>query len=137
MDDLEGKVAVITGGASGIGWAMAQRFAGQGMKVVLADIEEPALEARATELTEAGHEVLAVVTDVSKAEPVQALRDRTLERFGAVHLLCNNAGVGGGGPMQTLTDATGSGCSGSTSGASSTGSRRSCRRWSSRSTATS
>jgi NAD(P)-dependent dehydrogenase (short-subunit alcohol dehydrogenase family) len=104
VEDLEGKVAVITGGASGIGWAMAQRFAAAGMRIVLADIEEPALQKRAAELTDAGHECVGVVTDVSRPEPVHALRDRALERFGAVHVVCNNAGVGGGGPMQSLTE---------------------------------
>jgi NAD(P)-dependent dehydrogenase (short-subunit alcohol dehydrogenase family) len=104
VDDLKGKVAVVTGAASGIGWALAQRFASEGMKVVLADIEQPALDERAAELIHAGHDALAVVTDVSKPEPVHALRDQTLERFGAVHLLCNNAGVGGGGAMESLTE---------------------------------
>ena len=74
------------------------------MKVVLADIEQPALDVRVAELTDAGHEALGVVTDVSQPEPVHALRDQTLERFGAVHVLCNNAGVGGGGPMESLTE---------------------------------
>jgi NAD(P)-dependent dehydrogenase (short-subunit alcohol dehydrogenase family) len=104
VHDLDGKVAVITGGASGIGWAMARRFADAGMMIVLADIEEPALEARAAELIEAGHEALAVPTDVSEPGPVHALRDRALDRFGAVHLVCNNAGVGGGGQMASLTE---------------------------------
>jgi NAD(P)-dependent dehydrogenase (short-subunit alcohol dehydrogenase family) len=97
MKDLGGKVAVVTGGASGIGRAMAERFAAEGMKIVLADVEEVALAATATALGEAGREVLAVRTDVSKAADVEALLARTLERFGAVHVLCNNAGVASGG----------------------------------------
>jgi NAD(P)-dependent dehydrogenase (short-subunit alcohol dehydrogenase family) len=74
---------------------LCRRFADEGMRVVLADVEAAALEAAAAELTARGAEVLAVVTDVSDEAQVQALRDRTLAAFGAVHLLCNNAGVGG------------------------------------------
>jgi NAD(P)-dependent dehydrogenase (short-subunit alcohol dehydrogenase family) len=95
MKDFEGKVAVVTGGASGIGFAMASRFAQEGMKVVLADIEEPALDAAVTKLRQQEHEVLGVVTDVSKPESVEALAQRTFDVFGKVHVLCNNAGVGG------------------------------------------
>jgi NAD(P)-dependent dehydrogenase (short-subunit alcohol dehydrogenase family) len=94
MQDFEGKVAVVTGGASGIGFAMATRFAQEGMKVVLADIEEPALEAAVTKLRQGEHEVIGVLTDVSKPESIDQLRDRTLEAFGKVHVLCNNAGIG-------------------------------------------
>jgi NAD(P)-dependent dehydrogenase (short-subunit alcohol dehydrogenase family) len=96
MRDFEGKVAVVTGGASGIGLGMATRFAEQGMKVVLADVEEPALEAAVTRLRQAEHDVLGVVTDVSKPESVEALARKTLDAYGKVHVLCNNAGVGGG-----------------------------------------
>ncbi|HEY7467778.1 MAG TPA: SDR family NAD(P)-dependent oxidoreductase [Dehalococcoidia bacterium] len=96
MHDFEGKVAVVTGGASGIGFGMATRFAEQGMKVVLADVEEPALEAAVTRLRQAEHDVLGVVTDVSKPESVEALARKTLDAYGKVHVLCNNAGVGGG-----------------------------------------
>ena len=95
MREFKGRVAVITGGASGIGLALARRFAAEGMKLVLADVDEPALAAAAAELREAGHEVLAHRTDVSKGEEVQALADATVARFGAAHVLCNNAGVGG------------------------------------------
>jgi NAD(P)-dependent dehydrogenase (short-subunit alcohol dehydrogenase family) len=91
----EGRVAVVTGAASGIGLGLCERFAAEGMRVVMADVEEPALKAAADRLTEGGAEVLPVVTDVSNAEQVDALKDRTLATFGAVHLLCNNAGVGG------------------------------------------
>lgn len=99
MQDLNGKVAVVTGAASGIGRGLAQRFAAEGMRVVMADVEQPALDDAARELAAKGADVLAVRTDVSKAADVAALADRTVERFGAVHVLCNNAGVGGGSPM--------------------------------------
>ena len=104
MDELEGKVAVITGAASGIGLAMTTTFAAQGMKVVMADIETGALEAAAAGLDE-GVEAETVVCDVSDAAQVDALRDRALERFGAVHVVCNNAGVAGGGPVWAQTRA--------------------------------
>lgn len=97
MKDLQDTVAVVTGGASGIGLAMAQRFASEGMKVVLADVEEQALAKAAAELTEAGANVIGVPTDVSKPEQVEALRDEALAKYGKVHLICNNAGVGAGG----------------------------------------
>jgi NAD(P)-dependent dehydrogenase (short-subunit alcohol dehydrogenase family) len=97
MQDFEGKVAVITGGASGIGFAMAERFAQEGMRVILADVEEPALEAAVTQLRQGEHEVLGVVTDVSKLESVQQLAARVFDEYGAVHVLCNNAGVAGPG----------------------------------------
>ncbi len=97
MDDLEGKVAVVTGAASGIGRALAERWATEGMKVVLADVEEGPLDAARDELDASGADVLAVRTDVSDGGQVDALATATLEHFGAVHLVCNNAGVGGGG----------------------------------------
>jgi NAD(P)-dependent dehydrogenase (short-subunit alcohol dehydrogenase family) len=86
---------VITGGASGIGLAMARRFGAEGMRLVLADIDEAALAKASAELEAAGFQVLALRTDVSKAEQIQALADAAIARFGAVHVLCNNAGVGG------------------------------------------
>jgi NAD(P)-dependent dehydrogenase (short-subunit alcohol dehydrogenase family) len=97
MDDLPGRVAVITGGASGIGRAMAARFAGGGMHVVIADVERGPLEATAAELG-----VTGVQTDVSDAAQVQTLANDVMERFGRVDLLCNNAGVGGGGDVIDL-----------------------------------
>ncbi|MBI5289291.1 MAG: SDR family NAD(P)-dependent oxidoreductase [Chloroflexi bacterium] len=97
MKEFEGKVAVVTGAASGIGRGLAERFAAEGMRVVVADVEQPALDDAARQVASAGAEVLAVRTDVSKEADVQALAAKTLERFGAVHILCNNAGVGGGG----------------------------------------
>jgi len=90
--ELKGRVAVVTGGASGIGRAMAARFAAAGMHVVVADVEEEPLLATADELG-----VVGVRTDVADAESVQALADAVVERFGTAHVLCNNAGVGGGG----------------------------------------
>jgi NAD(P)-dependent dehydrogenase (short-subunit alcohol dehydrogenase family) len=93
MKEFRDKVAVITGGASGIGLGLAERFAREGMKIVLADVEENALAQAERDLKAAGAEVTAVVTDVSKSGDVEALAKRTLETYGAVHLLCNNAGV--------------------------------------------
>src|ERR1700722_5192058 len=90
-----GRVAVITGAASGIGLGLAERFAAEGMHVVLADVEEPALATAAAGLAADGASVLPVVTDVSDRTAVDALRDAALSAFGAVHVVCNNAGVGG------------------------------------------
>jgi NAD(P)-dependent dehydrogenase (short-subunit alcohol dehydrogenase family) len=93
MKDFAGRVAVVTGAASGIGRALAERFAGEGMHVVLADVEADALEAAARELAVSGASTLAVRTDVSKAADVEALARVAVDRFGAVHVVCNNAGV--------------------------------------------
>lgn len=90
-----GRVAVITGAASGIGLGLAGRFAAEGMRVVMADVEGVALAKAAAGLAEAGASVLPVVTDVSDRAAVEALRDAALSAFGAVHVVCNNAGVGG------------------------------------------
>lgn len=87
------NVAVITGAASGIGRGMAERFAADGMTVVLADIEEKPLFKLETELRDKGATVLAVKTDVSNAQDIENLATRTIDAFGAVHILCNNAGV--------------------------------------------
>jgi NAD(P)-dependent dehydrogenase (short-subunit alcohol dehydrogenase family) len=98
VEDLVGKVAVVTGGASGIGRAMGERFAVEGMHVVLADVEAPVLDATVAELRDQGldGDVTGVVTDVSDYDSVVRLRDAALEAHGAVHVLCNNAGVGAG-----------------------------------------
>ena len=95
MKQFKDKVAVITGGASGIGLALARRAAAEGMKLVLADFEDGALVAAATELKAAGAKVLTVKTDVSRAEAVENLAAQTLQAFGGAHLVFNNAGVGG------------------------------------------
>lgn len=93
MQELGGKVAVVTGAASGIGFALAERFAQEGMKVVLADIEKDTLARAQAELRGRGATVLAVRTDVRQAGEVEALAEKTLAAFDGVHVLCNNAGV--------------------------------------------
>ena len=104
MEDLQGKVAVITGGASGIGRAVADKAAAEGMRIVLGDIEAGPLKLAVDDMTSTGAEVLGVVTDVSDRASVEALRDAALERFGAVHLVHNNAGIGIGGPIWEVTE---------------------------------
>jgi NAD(P)-dependent dehydrogenase (short-subunit alcohol dehydrogenase family) len=96
MEKLEGRVAVVTGGAGGIGQAMGARFAREGMKVVLADVEPGALADAVGKLRAEGLEVSGAECDVADFGSVLALRDTTIERHGAVHLLCNNAGIGAG-----------------------------------------
>jgi NAD(P)-dependent dehydrogenase (short-subunit alcohol dehydrogenase family) len=93
MELNAGKVAVVTGAASGIGFALAQRFAMSGLDVVLADVEETALRAAAESVQKLGVESLAVRTDVSDEDSVRALAAAAVERFGSVHVVCNNAGV--------------------------------------------
>jgi NAD(P)-dependent dehydrogenase (short-subunit alcohol dehydrogenase family) len=93
MKDFKDKVAVITGGASGFGHAVATRAAREGMKLVLADIEQPRLDRVVAEFAAQGVQVIGVRTDVAKAADMEALAAKTLERFGAVHFLFNNAGV--------------------------------------------
>lgn len=95
MKDFKDKVAVVTGGASGIGRGMAERFGEEGMKVVLADVEEQALKQAEAEFREQGFDVIGVLTDVSKPEELEKLADETLSAFGKVHVVCNNAGVAG------------------------------------------
>jgi NAD(P)-dependent dehydrogenase (short-subunit alcohol dehydrogenase family) len=100
MMELKNRVAVVTGGASGIGAAMARAFAAEGMRIVLADIEEPTMEATAASIP---GDVLTVRTDVSKLDDVHALAARAFEHFGGVHLVCNNAGVVAFGGLETAT----------------------------------
>ncbi|WP_136417288.1 MULTISPECIES: SDR family oxidoreductase [Oxalobacteraceae] len=97
MKDFRNKVAVITGGASGFGREFANIGARLGMRLVLADVQQEGLDKAKAELEAQGAQVLAVRCDVRKAEQVQALADATMEKFGAVHLVFNNAGVGAGG----------------------------------------
>jgi NAD(P)-dependent dehydrogenase (short-subunit alcohol dehydrogenase family) len=107
MKDFNSRVAVITGAASGIGRALAERCAREGMNVVLADVEPGALAEVEANLQARGGTVLAVRTDVSQAKDVEALAQKTLAAFGAVHLLCNNAGVATSGTAvweSSLTD---------------------------------
>lgn len=103
MQTFQGRVAVVTGGASGIGRAMAERFAREGMKIVLADVEAGALAETATALRASGATVEAVVTDVAQADSMDALGRRTMEVFGGVHVVCNNAGVALSGPIWAHT----------------------------------
>ena len=93
MNDFRGKVAVITGGASGLGRAMAERFAREGMSIVLADVEPGALAKTEAELKAKGAKVISVRTDVSKAAEVETLAQQTVAAYGGVHLVVNNAGV--------------------------------------------
>lgn len=94
MQDFMGRTAVITGGASGIGLGMARSLAGRGMQLVLADLDEALLKSAEKEFSAAGTSVVCQVCDVSKLEEVERLAEVTMERFGAVHVVCSNAGVG-------------------------------------------
>ncbi len=95
MQDFAGNVAVVTGGASGLGLAMAQRFAEAGMNIVLGDIEAEPLAMAEAAIAQKGVKVLAHRTDVAKADQIEALAEAAYKRFSKVHILCNNAGVGG------------------------------------------
>jgi NAD(P)-dependent dehydrogenase (short-subunit alcohol dehydrogenase family) len=99
--ELQGKTAVITGGASGIGLATAKQFAKSGVRLVLGDIEEGPLKTAVEGLRADGAQVIGVPCDVAKEADVEALRDATLKEFGAAHLIFNNAGVAGGSSIGT------------------------------------
>ena len=103
MQELEGKVAVITGGASGIGLATAQNLAARGVKLVLADVEPEPLAIAVAGLTSDGAEAIGVETDVAELSAVEALADETWSRFGAAHIVFNNAGVAVAGPIAEMT----------------------------------
>ena len=111
MKEFQDRIAVVTGAASGISRALAERCCAEGMRVVLADLDVSALRRAERELREQGATVLAVPTDMSKLGDVEALARTSLDAFGAAHLLCNNAGVnaGGGLPGRVQTP-TGSWC---------------------------
>jgi NAD(P)-dependent dehydrogenase (short-subunit alcohol dehydrogenase family) len=100
--DLDGRVAVVTGAGSGIGRSLAGRLTVEGMHVVLADVEEAALRDAVAGI---GADAVAFTTDVTSAESVEALAEFTYDTFGAVHVLCNNAGVFQGGLMWECSDA--------------------------------
>lgn len=103
MQDIGGKVAVITGGASGIGYAMAERLARAGARIVLGDVEQAALDTAVARLGEAGHAVTGLCGDVARLADVQTLADHAAATFGPVHILCNNAGVSITGPTWALS----------------------------------
>ena len=103
MRDLKGKVAVITGGASGIGLAMAERFGREGVKLVIADIQEDAVARAVAGLEARGFEAVGVRTDVSKYSEVEALAEAALGAFGKVHIVVNNAGVSITGPIWKMS----------------------------------
>jgi len=96
MKVFKDKVAVITGGASGVGRAIGQRLGREGAKLVIADIEQSALDKAVAEFQAAGVDAIGQLTDVTKFESVEALAERAFAHFGAVHLLFNNAGIGPG-----------------------------------------
>jgi NAD(P)-dependent dehydrogenase (short-subunit alcohol dehydrogenase family) len=103
IEDFEGKVAVVTGGGSGIGRSLAHAFAKRGMKIVIADIIEDKLNSVSKELEKEGAEVLSLAIDVSNRDDINKLVRATYERFSKANILCNNAGVGGGSIMKLLT----------------------------------
>ena len=95
IEDLIGRVAVVTGAASGLGSALAERFAAEGMRLVLADVETAPLESLVERLVDDGATAIGVPTDVTDAAAVDALARSAVDAFGTAHVVCNNAGVGG------------------------------------------
>jgi NAD(P)-dependent dehydrogenase (short-subunit alcohol dehydrogenase family) len=104
MQDLKGKVVFITGGASGIGLAMARAFGREGMGVMLADIEAGVLEAAVEELRDSQIRAEGILCDVTSRDSLRAAALETIAKFGKVHVVCNNAGVGAGGPVGTVAE---------------------------------
>jgi len=104
MKDLTGRTAVVTGGASGIGRAIVDRFAAAGMQVVLADVDEETLDRAVSDVRQTGARAIGLRTDVSRPGDIQALADAALHEFGAVHVVCNNAGVVVPGRVEELTE---------------------------------
>ena len=102
-DPFRDRVAVITGGAGGIGFALAEAFAARGARIALADVDEAGMAERAKALEARGAQVLCVPTDVARRESVEALADAVFRRFGAAHLVCNNAGIALAGPLLQAT----------------------------------
>ena len=101
MQDVKGKVAFITGAASGMGLGMARAFADAGMKVMLSDIEDGPLQAQVDDSKSRGHAVAGVQVDVTRVDDLERAASKTVETFGKVHVLCNNAGIGVGGKSET------------------------------------
>ncbi|HIG39757.1 MAG: SDR family NAD(P)-dependent oxidoreductase [bacterium] len=103
MKDVAGKVALVTGGASGIGLAMVRAFTGAGMKVAIADIEQDAITTALEEFSDSNTEVIGIKVDVNDRSEMEAAADETQAAFGGVHVLCNNAGVAVGGSIETMS----------------------------------
>ena len=114
MREFAGKTAFVTGGASGIGFALGRAFVEAGMKVVLADIEASALEKAVHSLRDIGPGVCGVTCDVSDPASVEMAAKASYDAFGNVHLVCNNAGVAGGSGVENISLEAGGGCSTST-----------------------
>jgi len=103
MYDVNGKTAVVTGAASGMGLAMARSFAGAGMSVVMADIEAGRLQTAVDAMVASGHRAIGVPTDVSKEAQIKALAEAAMDTYGSVHVVCNNAGIGIGGAVDEMS----------------------------------
>ncbi|MBL4868863.1 MAG: SDR family NAD(P)-dependent oxidoreductase [Pseudomonadales bacterium] len=103
MKDVQGKVAFITGGASGMGLGMARAFSAAGMKVMIGDIEEEPMNRAVAEINDAGGDAAGVKVDVTQLESVSEAGIATTEKFGKVHVICNNAGIGVGGKCETAS----------------------------------